>query len=213
MRVLVIGGTHFLGKYAVRSLVTHGHQVTSINIDPEASSHLPEGSRASSATAKTTTHCGQHCLDGSSMPWWTSSTPGPCRRTLRPCSMRSDHRCSGTCTVALARFTTRTASTPSQSCTRGNGAKKPAPICRRSCRMRTSSSSGRSAGLRTDEGSKLAPSRRVNPRGATDRGLQTKRGWLRALVLLPCSSGFERLEQGYEQLLQVSRQIEQARSH
>jgi len=46
MRVLVLGGTNFLGKHAVRSLASHGYEVTSVNIDPDASSHLPEGAES-----------------------------------------------------------------------------------------------------------------------------------------------------------------------
>jgi len=41
--VLVIGGTHFLGKNVVRTLVDHGHNVASLNIDPAAKTLLPSG--------------------------------------------------------------------------------------------------------------------------------------------------------------------------
>jgi len=43
MQVLIMGGTRFLGKFIVETLVRHGYGVTSVNIDENASSRLPPG--------------------------------------------------------------------------------------------------------------------------------------------------------------------------
>lgn len=43
MKILIVGGTRFLGKNIVRILARHQHDVTSINIDKDAASHLPAG--------------------------------------------------------------------------------------------------------------------------------------------------------------------------
>lgn len=43
LHVLVIGGTHFLGKSVIQTLLNHGHGVSSINLDPEAQRSLPAG--------------------------------------------------------------------------------------------------------------------------------------------------------------------------
>jgi nucleoside-diphosphate-sugar epimerase len=43
MQVLVIGGTRFLGKYVVQSLVQAGHRVASVNLDDQAAQRLPAG--------------------------------------------------------------------------------------------------------------------------------------------------------------------------